>query len=111
MQSRARARAVARPHARRRAVMLVCLVVAAAATAQVASDITAASACAEFSLADGANARMDHGGGMDALRIRVLPPPTAAPGMVAPSSRPAFRDDLPSALLPPLAGSSAYSEK
>jgi hypothetical protein len=94
------------------AVMLqVYLVVAAAASAQVASDITAASTCAEFSLADGANTRMDYGGGMDALRIRVLPPPTATPRMVAPSSRPAFRDDLPSALLPPLAGSSTYSEK
>jgi hypothetical protein len=86
-----------------------CLVVAAVA-AQAATDTTATSPCAEFSLADGANARIDHGGGADALRIRVLAPPTATPGMVA-LSRPAFRDDLPSALLPPAAGSSAYSDE
>ena len=49
----------------------------------------AAAACAEFALAGGARARLEAGGGNDTLRIRVLP-----------AGAPAFRDDLPSALLP-----------
>jgi hypothetical protein len=74
------------------ALAALCCALTAAGTVQA----SAAPACVELALTGGAKARIEPGGGDDTLRIRILPPGHVLAGA-------AFRDDLPSAMLPPAA--------